>query len=39
MITVLLISSAIVGAAWALLAFGRNWADNMNRRAKKGGCQ
>ena len=41
MITNFLIGAVIVAAGWALLAFGRNWFDTMNRqrRAKKGGCQ
>ena len=39
MITNFLIGAIIVAAGWAIFAFGRNWLDTMNRRAKKGGCQ
>ena len=39
MITNFLIGAIIVAVGWAILAFGRNWFDTMNRNAKKGGCQ
>ena len=38
MITNFLIGAIIVAVGWAILAFGRNWFDTMNRNAKKGGC-